>query len=194
LSYPLELRGRRIAGDIVVRLIVDTLGRAREEGIDVLLAPDSALIPAVTRMMAAAQFSPARIAGKPVRSIVAFHLKVSPTPPQNPVQLIDQARAQLGAGRPDSAATLLDMALDSVNGATPAVRIYAQLVRGLMWSAKHDTVRATAAFRLGLDHYRELQSQGVDFAPFLQRLADSLRLTARRECQPTRPPCSFREW
>src|SRR5262249_10109190 len=33
LSYPRELRGRRIAGDIVVRLIVDTLGRAREEGI-----------------------------------------------------------------------------------------------------------------------------------------------------------------
>ena len=181
LSLPSQLRGRHFAGDIVVRLVVDTLGRAREDGIDVLVTPDPALIPAVTQMMTAAQFRPARIAGKPVRSIVAFHLTISPTSPQNPVHLIDQAREQLAARRPDSAAALVAVALDSMNGPTPAVRVYAGFVQSLIWSAKHDTARATAALRLGLDRYRELQDQGVDFAPFLQRLADSLRLTARRE-------------
>ena len=178
LSYPLELRRRGVSGDIVLRMIVDTLGRVND--IDVLTTPDSSLIGPITQMMTASQFRPARIDGKPVRSIVAYHLKISPTSPRNPVQLIDQARARV-AGRPDSALALLDAALDPVNGATPAVRVYAELVQGLAWRAKQDTARAASAIQLGLDHYRELQAQGVDFAPFLRSLADSLRLTPRRE-------------
>ncbi|HEY7378569.1 MAG TPA: hypothetical protein VH542_07810 [Steroidobacteraceae bacterium] len=181
LSYPPELGRRRVTGDIVVRMIVDTLGRVNESDVQVLATPDSALILPLMQMMGASQFRPARIAGKPVRSIVAFHLKISPTSPRNPVQLIDGARAQLSRGRPDSALTLLNAALDSANGATPAVRVYAELVEGMVWNAKRDTARSAAAIQVGLTHYRELEAQGVDFAPFLQRLADSLRLTARRE-------------
>ena len=177
LSYPPELRRRGVSGDIVLRMIVDTLGRVSENSVDVLMTPDSALIMPVTQMMAASQFRPARIAGKPVRSIVAFHLKISPTSPRNPVQLINLARARVAAGRPDSAFALLEAALDAVNGATPAVRVYAELVQGMAWRAKHDTTRAASAIRLGLGHYHELQAQGVDFAPFLRSLADSLRLT-----------------
>lgn len=181
LSYPPELRRRGAGGDVVLRMIVDTLGRVSESSVDVLTTPDSAFIRPVSQMMVASQFRPARIGGKPVRSIVAFHLKISATSPRNPVQLIDQARARVAAGGPDSALALLDAALDPVNGATPAVRVYAELVQGLAWRAKHDTARATSAIGLGLNHYRELQAQGVDFAPFLHSLADSLRLTPRRE-------------
>jgi Gram-negative bacterial TonB protein C-terminal len=181
LNYPAELRGRRISGDIVLRMIVDTLGRVSANDVDVLTTPDSGLVSPVAQMMAASHFSPARIGGKPVRSIVAFHLKISPTSPRNPVQLIDQARARIAAGRPDSAFAFLAAALDSVNGATPAVRVYAELVQGMAWSARHDSARAAAAIQLGLGHYRELLAQGVDFSPFLRSLADSLRLTARRE-------------
>lgn len=181
LTYPPELRRRHITGDMVLRMIVDTLGRVNANDVEVLTTPDSALVAPLTQMMVASQFRPARIAGKPVRSIVAFHLKISPTAPQNPVLLIDGARAQLAGGRPDSALALVAAALDSANGATPAVHVYAELVQGMAWRAKRDSVRGAAAIRMGLDHYRELAAQGVDFAPFLRELADSLRLTARRE-------------
>ena len=179
LSSPPELRRPGASGDIVLRMIVDTLGRVSD--IDVLTTPDSSFVGPITQMMSASQFRPARIGGKPVRSIVAYHLRISPTSPRNPVQLIDQARARVAAGLADSALFLLDAALDSVNSATPAVRVYAELVQGLAWRAKHDTARAAFAIRLGLGHYRALQAQGVDFAPFLRSLADSLRLTPRRE-------------
>ena len=181
LRYPPELRRRRVTGDIVLRMIVDTLGRVNASDVEVLATPDSALNGPLTEMMVGSQFRAARIAGKPVRSIVAFHLKISPTAPQNPVLLIDQAREQLSGGRADSALALVAAALDSTNGATPAVHVYAELVRGMAWRAKRDSVRGTAAIQTGLAHYRELQAQGVDFAPFLRELADSLRLTPRRE-------------
>ena len=181
LSYPPEMRRQRISGDVVLRLIVDTLGLVAERDVEVITTPDSALIPSLRQMMAASQFRPARIGGKPVRSIVAFHLRISPTTPQNPVQLIDRARTQLSARRPDSAFVLLNAALDSANGVTPAVRLYAELVQGIAWSTTGDSGRAANAFRLGLSHYRALQAHGVEFAPFLRSLADSVRLTTRRE-------------
>jgi tetratricopeptide (TPR) repeat protein len=176
LRFPPELRRRGVNGDVVLRMIVDTLGRVNGNDVNILTVPDSALIPPLTQMMAGTQFRPARIGGKPVRSIVAFHLEVATTAPRNPVQLIDYARAQVAAGRPDSAFALLDAALDSVNRATPAVRVYAELVEGLAWRAKRDSARAATAIRLGLDHYRALQAQGIEFAPFLQSLARTLEL------------------
>ena len=181
LRYPRELRSRRVAGDAVLRMVVDTLGMVSKQDVEVLVTPDSGLVQPLKDMMAAAQFAPARIAGKPVRSVVAFHLEIAPPPPQDPVRLIELARAQLAAARPDTALALLHDALDSTNGATPAIRVYAELIQGIAWRAKHDAGRAAAAWTLGLDHYRELQARGVDFAPSLRSLADSIRLVFRRE-------------
>jgi len=179
--YPRELRPRRVSGRAVVRVIVDTLGHVDERNIEILETPDPAFAAPLKQMMTAVVFSPARIAGRPVRSLVSYRLELTPPAPRDPVRLIDLARTQLRAGQPDSALDLLEQALDPANGATRAVRVYAELVQGVAWQAKHDTARAAGSFELGLGHYRELAAQGVDFAPFLRSLADSIRLTAPRE-------------
>ncbi len=179
--YPRELRRRRVSGPAVVRILVDTLGRVDERNIEILETPDSAFSTPLKRTLSSVLFSPARIAGKPVRSLVSYRFNLAPPAPRDPVRLIDLARTQLRAGQPDSALDLLEQALDPANGATRAVRVYAELVQGVAWRAKHDTARAAGSFELGLGHYRELAAQGVDFAPFLRSLADSIRLTARRE-------------
>jgi len=180
-AYPRELRPRRIAGQAVVRVVIDTSGRVDERSIEILELPDSAFEAPLKQMMTKVMFSPARIGGKPVRSLLSYRLRLAPPPPQDPVRLIDLARTQLRTGQPDSALALLEEALDPGNGATPAVRVYAELVQGRAWQAKHDSARAAESFELGLDHYDRLAARGVDFAPVLRSLADSIRLTTRRE-------------
>jgi len=180
-EYPRQLRSRRVAGTAVVRMLVDTLGRVDERSIEILELPDPALRAPLKQMMLNAVFTPARIGGKPVRSLVAYRLDLTPPPPRDPVRLIDAARAQLRTGQPDSALMQLEDALDPANSATPAVRVYGELVRGMAWHVKHDTARAARSFQLGLAQYRDLRARGVDFAPFVRSLADSARLTAGRE-------------
>ena len=174
LDYPRELRARRVSGYAVVRMIVDTLGRVNEESIEIVDIPDTAFTRPVKQMMANVVFSPARIGGKPVRSLVAYRVNLTPPSPRDPVRLIERAQVLVRTGLPDSALTLIDDALDPINGATPAVHVYGELVRGTAWQAKQDTARAAGSLQLGLGHYRELRAQGVDFAPFLRSLADSL--------------------
>jgi hypothetical protein len=105
---------------------------------------------------------------------------------------VDDARAQLERHRADSALVLLDAAVDPVNGATPAVHVYAQLVRGFAWREAGNDSLAGVTFDRALADYRELKGRGVDFAPMLRSLADSVqatrhvaaraaRLTRRRE-------------
>lgn len=181
LEYPRGLRARRVSGTALVRMLIDTLGQVDERSIEILGIPDPAFRPPLERMMLNAVFTPARIGGKPVRALVAFRVTLAPPPPRDPVRLIDLARKQVRTRQPDSALTLLEDAIDPVNGATPAVRVYAELVRGTAWYVKHDTARAAESFQLGLKRYYELRAQGVDFAPVVRSLADSVRLTARRE-------------
>ena len=179
--YPRELRRGRVSGPAVVRMLVDTLGHVDERNIEILEIPDAAFSTPLKQTLSTVLFSPARIAGKPVRSLVSYRFNLTPPPPRDPVRLIDLARTQLRTGQPDSAVDLLEEALDPANGATPAVRVYVELVQGMAWQAKHDTGRAAGSFALGLEHYDRLVAHGVDFAPFLRSLADSIRLTARRE-------------
>jgi hypothetical protein len=192
-DYPRELRARRISGTAVVRMIVDTLGRVDEKSIDILEIPDSAFAMPVKRMMSNGVFIPARLDGKPVRSLVAYHIELRPPPPRDPVRLIDLARRAVRMDQPDSALVLLEDALDPVNGVSPAVAVYADFVRGLAWQAKHDSVRAAGSFEQGLAHYHVLKAQGVDFAPFVRSLADSVASRApSREARRTssaRPQC-----
>lgn len=180
-DYPRELRSRRVVGTALVRILVDTLGQVEERSLEILELPDPALDAPLKRMMLDAVFTPARIGGKPVRSLVAFRVNLTPPRPRDPVRLIDAARTRLRTGKPDSALMQLEDALDPANGATPAVRVYAEIVRGMAWQVKHDTARAAQSFDLGLAQYRQLRAQGVDFAPFVRSLADSARLTTRRE-------------
>lgn len=181
LAYPRALRARRVSGSAIVRMIVDTLGHVAVESIEIVDIPDSAFVGPVKHMMAAAAFTPAHLGGKPVRSLVAYRVDLTPPARRDPVRLIDLARKLVRSGQPDSALAILQDALDPVNGATPAVQVYAELVRGTAWQAKHDRARAAGSFQLGLGQYHALLAQGVDFAPFLRSFADSVRLTARRE-------------
>lgn len=180
--YPPSLRSRRIAGHALIRIVVDTLGRVEERSIEILDTPDSAFIPSLKATLMATPFYPGRIKGRPVKTALSYQFNLTPPPPKDPVRLVTLARGQLRRHRADSALASLDEALDSVNGASPAVRVYAQLVQGMAWRAKGRDSVAAATFGIALAGYRDLTARGVDFAPVVRSLADSVgRLTPRRE-------------
>ena len=142
----------------------------------ILESPDSAFNAPLQRMVFAAQFTPGRVKGHPVRSTIDLGFTLNPPAPENPTTLISAAREQLRRRRADSALALTAAALDSANNATPGERVYALLVEGSAWHAKGNDSLAARSFDAGLAGYRDLTARGVDLAPFLKRFADSLRL------------------
>lgn len=188
VEYPPELRRRRVTGHALVRAIIDTLGRAEELSLMVLESPDPAFDEPLRRMMLAAQFTPAQRKGHAVRSQVSLGFTLNPPTPENPTRLITGAREQLRLHRPDSALALLDQALDSANTATPGERVYALLVQGTARHLKGQESLATLSFDAGIAGYRDLTASGVELAPFLKRLADSVRISRRAVKQPADSP------
>ena len=185
--YPADLRRRRVAGRAVIRVVVDTLGRVEPDAIEIIEVPDSAFGEPLKQMMRATTFTPGRVGGRPVRTRAAISVSLTPPPPGNPTQLVTAARRHLAARRADSALALLDEALDPAAHASDAERVYALLVQGLAWTAERRDSLAGAAFDTALAGYRDLTARGVDLAPVLRRLADSVRL-ARRATARARPP------
>ncbi|HEV8381280.1 MAG TPA: TonB family protein [Gemmatimonadales bacterium] len=179
LVYPPELRRRRVAGHAVVIATVDTSGHVEGESFRVLDVPDSAFIEPLRRMMLGATFTPGRAKGHAVRSRVDLNFTLTPPAPRSPTGLVGAARDQLRAHHADSALALTAEALDSINQATPGERVYAQLVRGLALRARRLDSLADLSFDAGLAGYRDLTASGVDLAPFLKRLADSIRISRR---------------
>lgn len=179
IAYPPDLRRRRVGGHAIVRAIIDTLGRAQERELMVLETPDPAFEAPLMQMMLAARFTPAQRRGHAVRSEVTLGFDLSPPPPESPTRLVTAARDQLRARRADSALALTGLALDSANQPTRGERVYAMLVQGLAWQMKQRDSLATISFDAGLEGYRDLTARGVDLAPFLKRLADSIRISRR---------------
>lgn len=177
--YPPALRRRGVSGAAVVRAVVDTLGRVEPQSIEVIEAPDSALRAPLQEMMRATTFTPGRIRGRPMRAYANISLMLTPPPRLGALQLIRLGRDHLAARRADSALTYLTEALDSATGATPAERVYGQLLQGVAAQRVQRDSLASAAFEQGLAGYRELTARGVDLAPFLKRLADSIRISRR---------------
>jgi TonB family protein len=136
-------------------------------------------------MIFAAQFAPARRKGHVVRSSVTLGFDLHPPAPESPTKLITAARDQLRARHADSALSLTRQALDAANQATPGERVYGDLVQGLALQARHQDSLAILAFDSGLAGYRELTARGVDLAPFLKRLADSIRVSRRAQTAAT---------
>src|SRR2546430_2807517 len=158
---------------------VDTSGRVERASVEVLSAPDSALNDAVKQMMLASQFSAGRLKGAAVRVMVQLGVDVRP-PRLRATELVGSARAQLAARRPDSALTLLELALDtSLTHPTDGERVYALLVRGAAASRAGRDSASRADLAEGLALYQSVTARGVDLAPFLRRLADSVRLARR---------------
>jgi len=184
LAYPADLRRRHVGGQAVVIAVIDTLGRVEAETFRVLDTPDSGFVEPLRRMMLAASFTPGRAKGQLVRSRVDLKFTLTPPPPRSPTALVGAARDQLRAHRADSALALAAEALDSFNNATPGERVYAALVQGLAYRAMKQDSLAEHSFTAGLAGYRDLTAQGVDLAPFLKRLADSIRISRRAATPP----------
>jgi TonB family protein len=190
-AYPPALLPRRVEGHAIVRAVIDTLGEVEGTGLMVIGSPDSAFDEPLKRMVFAAQFTPARRKGRLVRSVITLGFDLRPPAPESPTRLITAARDQLRGSHADSALALTAEALDSTNQATPGERVYAQLVRGLALRAQHRDSLAGLSFDTGLAGYRDLTARGVDLAPFLKRLADSIRLSRRAMPQPAGHPSPF---
>ncbi len=179
LVYPPELRRRGVAGHAIVHAMIDSLGKVEALGLMVLESPDPAFDMPLQQMMLAAQFTPARRKGYAVRSAVTLGFDLHPPAPENPTLLITSARDQLRAHRPDSALALTEEALDGANQATEGERVYALLVQGVALRQKGRDSLAAASLEAGIAGYRDLIDRGTDLAPFLKRLADSIRISRR---------------
>jgi tetratricopeptide (TPR) repeat protein len=68
----------RTSGEAIVRVVVDTSGHVDERTIEILTIPDSGLVAPLKQMIAGVAFQPARIGGKPVRSVVAYRIGIAP--------------------------------------------------------------------------------------------------------------------
>jgi TonB family protein len=153
----------------------------------VLQSPDPAFDEPLQQMMLAAQFTPGRRKGQAVRSQVTLGFDLHPPALERPTPLITAARDQLRVHRPDSALTLTEQALDTLNQPTAGERVYALLVRGLALRQKGRDSLAAVSLDAGTAGYRDLIARGTDLAPFLKRLADSIRIS-RRATPPLRAP------
>ncbi len=185
VDYPHSLLRRHVQGLVQVAAIIDTTGRAEPASLEVLSTPDSGLIEPVKQMMLSSQFSAGRLKGAAVRVMVQLAVEVRP-PRLSAPELVGTARRQLGAGRPDSALALLEIALDSeLTHPTDGDRAYGLLVRGIAASRAGRDSAARGDLGDGLALYQSLIVRGVDLAPFLRRLADSVRLNRRRVKPPS---------
>ncbi|HLZ45931.1 MAG TPA: energy transducer TonB, partial [Gemmatimonadales bacterium] len=190
-AYPPALVSRRIAGHAIVRAVIDTLGEVEGMGLQVIDSPDPAFEEPLKQMVFNAQFTPARRKGQLVSSTVTLGFDLHPPPPINPTQLINDARDQLRVRRADSALALTRQALDTTSQATPGERVYGLLVQGVAYHAKQRDSLASISLDAGLAAYHDLTARGVDLAPFLKRLADSIRISRRSTGQPARAASPF---
>ena len=174
--YPPDLLRRQVRGRAVVGLIVDTLGRVEERSIEIFETPDSGMNAPLRTMVLASTFSPGRLHGRRVRTMTALVVDLVPGTPPNATSLVTAARGRLAVHETDNALAFLKQALDPMTRATEGERVYAQLVEGIAWKdAGRDTL-SRVAFDSALAGYRRLTARGVELAPFLKRLADSVRL------------------
>jgi TonB family protein len=179
IAYPPALLRRHVQGFVEVTAVIDTTGRPEASSVEVLSIPDSALIGPAKQMMLATQFTPGHRKGAAVRVMVQMDVDVRP-PRMDATELTGRARAELAAGHADSAQRLLGIALDTVlTHPTDGERLYALLVRGIAASKAGQDSAARRDLEGGIALYQSLVARGVDLAPFLRRLADSVRLAHR---------------
>lgn len=183
VRYPPDLVRRHVGGRVVVGLTVDTLGHAVPGSIEIFAIPDSGLVEPVQAMLLASTFSPGRIRRRAVRTLAQLAIDLEPRSPPPAVTLIDAARAKLAQHQTDSAQLLLQEALDPTTQATEGERVYGLLVMGIARTAAGQDSLARATVDSALAGYRRLTEKGVELAPFLKRLADSVG-SARRGRRP----------
>jgi TonB family protein len=190
VEYPPHFPHGRATGTVLVSVVVDTLGRVEPGSVQVIQTPDSTLIEPLKRMVLASQYTPGRLRGQAVRTFVGLSIQLSPPPLPNPTELVTAARSRLDARQADSALSLLRVALDSATHPSDGERAYALLTRGIAWSAMGRDGQANLDFADALRLYGGLTRRGVVLAPFLRRLADSVRLSRARHNSTMEPPAA----
>lgn len=164
---------------VVVEAIIDTAGHIDPLSFKIVQTPDSALNASVRATMLATTYAPATLKGHPVRFwsqiALVLHTRGSVV---NATSLISQARA-LPTARADSALHLLAEALDSSAHPSDGERAYALLVRGVVEANARRTETGALDLKRGLDLWQLEHARGIEMAPFLNDLADSVRLTGK---------------
>jgi TonB family protein len=171
-----ELLQRHAQGRVIAQVIIDTSGRVEPASINIVDTPDPAFESPVRDLLLASRFTAARIAGRPVRVQLFLPITVG-APPASVPEMITAARALTAARRPDSALAVLAVALDPAAHPGDGERVYGLLARGIASAQLHRDSLAERDFRDALALEREIRSRGTDLAPFLVRLADSVRAT-----------------
>jgi TonB family protein len=171
-----QLLQRHAQGRVIAEVIIDTSGRVEPASINIVDTPDPAFEAPVRDLLLVSRFTTARIAGRPVRVQLFLPITVG-APPASTTEMITAARALTAARRPDSALAVLAVALDP--GARPGdgERVYGLLARGIAEAQLHRDSAARRDFTEALALEQEIRSRGTDLAPFLLRLADSVRAT-----------------
>lgn len=77
--YPDPLRQSNIAGNVSVRFVVDTLGRAEMDGVEIVETSHPLFAEAVKNALAFYRFSPGEVAGRKVRTMVQIPFTFSLT-------------------------------------------------------------------------------------------------------------------
>lgn len=174
--YPPDLLRRQVRGRALLRFVVNASGRVEEHSIDILTVPDSGFIIPLRTMILGSTFAPGRVRGRTVRAMAELAIDLTPGVTQSAASLVTSARSRIAARQADSALALLARALDPATRPTEGEIVYAQLVEGIAWMAVGRDTMARATWDSALAGYQRLTERGVELAPFLKRLADSVRL------------------
>jgi len=175
LDYPrgaLKADGERV----LVEVVFDTMGRVEPASFRIVQSPDSALNASVRATLLATVYSPAIREGRRVRLLAQVWLVLhSPGAAINATALISQARG-LAAEQHDSALALLHQAFDTSAHMTDGERVYALLVKGVVEIRAGRTELGALDEKRGIDLWQLERARGIELAPFLNDLADSVRL------------------
>jgi TonB family protein len=181
LDYPpgvLKTDGARV----LIEAIFDTTGHIEPGSFRIVETADTAMNQSVRATLLATTYAPAVRKGKPVRFLgqlwLVLHTRGGAGGPVDATALISAAR-RLPASQLDSALKLIDQALDSSAHASDGERTYGLLERGVVEHRMGRSASATTDIQRGLDLWRLEHARGVELAPFLNDLADSIRLTAK---------------
>jgi protein TonB len=73
-TYPSTLRSANVAGEVLVRFIVDTVGRVEPGSVEITRTTHVLFAEAVRRWLRTTSYLPAQVGGRPVRQLVEQHV------------------------------------------------------------------------------------------------------------------------
>jgi len=188
-EYPRQLREAGIEGDVVVRMIVDTLGHPERESIAIVKAAHPDFEPAVRAWVKSVEFRPARLSGRAVRVLVNVPLRFAlraNAGTETSEDLLAAARAQLTARHLDRAAVLFRRVAEAPVWRVPN-RVQAWVLLGVTDYYRSGDSAAADAFRHALTLDPGFEVAALDqFDPAIAQILANERAALPSRAQP--PP------